>query len=59
MFICDRVRGEFDQQCVSLRQLHTNGQSIPKLVDIIELMEANLEEPIEFDELAVFVDASF
>ncbi|SIS55647.1 GlxA family transcriptional regulator [Neptunomonas antarctica] len=58
MFICDRVRGEFDQQRVSLRQLHTNGQPMPKLVDIIELMEANLEEPIELDELASFVAVS-
>jgi transcriptional regulator GlxA family with amidase domain len=58
MFICDRVRGEFDQQRVSLRQLHTNGQPMPKLVDIIELMEANLEEPIELDELASFVSVS-
>jgi transcriptional regulator GlxA family with amidase domain len=58
MFICDRVRGEFDQQRVSLRQMHTNGQPMPKLVDIIELMEANLEEPIELDELASFVTVS-
>ena len=30
----------------------------PKLVDVIELMENNLEEPIELDELATFVDVS-
>ncbi|WP_458576284.1 helix-turn-helix domain-containing protein [Aliamphritea spongicola] len=41
-----------------MRQLHNNGQPKPKLVDIIELMEANLEEPIELDELARFVDVS-
>lgn len=58
MFICDRVRGEFDQQRVSLRQMHTHGQPVQKLVDIIELMEANLEEPIELDELASFVSVS-
>ena len=58
MFICDRVRGEFDQQRVSLRQMHTHGQPVPKLVDIIELMEANLEEPFELDELASFVAVS-
>ena len=58
MFICDRVRNEFDQQRVPLRQLHHSGQPKPKLVDVIELMEANLEEPIELDELASFVDVS-
>ncbi|MFT5720099.1 MAG: transcriptional regulator GlxA family with amidase domain [Motiliproteus sp.] len=58
MFICDRVRGEFDQQRVSLRQMHTQGQPVQKLVDIIELMEANLEEPIELDELASYVAVS-
>ena len=58
MFVCDRIRSEFDQQRIPLRQLHNNGQPKPKLVDIIELMEANLEEPIELDELARFVDVS-
>ncbi|MEH6580015.1 MAG: GlxA family transcriptional regulator [Amphritea sp.] len=58
MFICDRVRSEFDQQRVPLRQLHNSSQPKPKLVDVIELMEANLEEPIELDELASFVDVS-
>ncbi|WP_432474534.1 GlxA family transcriptional regulator [Amphritea sp. HPY] len=58
MFVCDRIRGEFDQQRVPLRQMHNSGQPKPKLVDVIELMENNLEEPIELDELACFVDVS-
>ncbi|MDO6561949.1 GlxA family transcriptional regulator [Amphritea sp. 1_MG-2023] len=58
MFICDRIRSEFDQQRVPLRQLHNGGDSKPKLVDVIELMENNLEEPIGLDELAAFVSVS-
>lgn len=57
MFICDRIRSEFDQQRVPLRQLNKGGCK-PKLVDVIELMENNLEEPIDLDELAAFVDVS-
>lgn len=58
MFICDRIRGEFDQQRMPLRQLHNSSEIKPKLVDVIELMENNLEEPIELDELAEFVHVS-
>ena len=58
MFICDRIRSEFDQQRVPLRQLHNSGESKPKLVEVIELMESNLEEPIGLDELAQFVNVS-
>ena len=57
MFICDRIRSESDQQRVPLRQLNKGGCK-PKLVDVIELMENNLEEPIDLDELATFVDVS-
>ena len=56
MFICDRVRGEQDQQRVPLR--HVLGTSQPKLLEIVALMEANLEEPIALDELARYVDVS-
>lgn len=58
MFICDRIRTESDQQRVLLRQVSNGGGFKPKLVDVIELMENNLEEPIDLDELAVFVDVS-
>lgn len=56
MFICDRMRGEQDQQCVPLR--HVLGTSQPKLLEIVALMEANLEEPIALDELANYVNVS-
>lgn len=58
MFICDRIRSDQDQQRIPLRQVHKSGESKPKLVDVIELMENNLEEPISLDELASFVDVS-
>ncbi|SEL88145.1 GlxA family transcriptional regulator [Halomonas daqiaonensis] len=56
MFICDRVRGESDQQRVPLK--HVLGTTQPKLLEIVALMEANLEEPIGLDELADYVDLS-
>lgn len=58
MFICDRIRSESDQQRMPMRQFNSVGMCTPKLVDVIELMENNLEEPIELDELATFVDVS-
>ncbi|MBS9404747.1 GlxA family transcriptional regulator [Halomonas sp. TRM85114] len=56
MFICDRVRGENDHQRVPLK--HVLGTTQPKLLEIVALMEANLEEPIGLDELADYVDLS-
>lgn len=56
MFICDRVRGEQDLQRVPLK--HVLGTTQPKLLEIVALMEANLEEPIGLDELAHYVDVS-
>ncbi|MBJ7537512.1 GlxA family transcriptional regulator [Marinomonas transparens] len=58
MFICERIRNESDQQRMPLRQFNQAGVCTPKLVDVIELMENNLEEPIELDEMATFVDVS-
>lgn len=58
MFICDRIRSEFDQQRVPLRQMQSSGDYKPKLVETIELMENNLEEPIDLDDLAKYVDVS-
>lgn len=58
MFICERIRTESDQQRMPLRQLNNGGGCKPKLVDVIQLMENNLEEPIELDEMAAFVDVS-
>ena len=53
MFIYERIRNEQDHQRVPLK--HTNQ---PKLQEIVALMEANLEEPIDLDELACYVDVS-
>ncbi|ADZ91002.1 GlxA family transcriptional regulator [Marinomonas mediterranea] len=58
MLICDRIRSDQEQQRVPLRQYGNGGNFKPKLVDVIELMENNLEEPIELDELASFVSVS-
>lgn len=56
MFICDRIRDESDQQKVPLR--HVLGTTQPKLVEVVALMEANIEEVIEMDELAHYVGLS-
>ncbi|WP_148253564.1 choline metabolism transcriptional regulator GbdR [Aidingimonas lacisalsi] len=56
MFIYDRVRSEQDQQRVPLK--HVLGTTQPKLLEIVALMEANLEEPIGLHELAHYVDVS-
>jgi len=56
MFICDRVRGESDHQRIPLR--HVLGTTQPKLVEVVSLMEANIEEAIELDELAAYVGLS-
>lgn len=56
MFICDRVRGESDHQRIPLR--HMLGTTQPKLVEVVSLMEANIEEAIELDELAAYVGLS-
>jgi transcriptional regulator GlxA family with amidase domain len=56
MFLCDRVRLDSEQQRTPLRRQLTTAQ--PKLAEVTELMEANLEEPIELEELASFVGIS-
>ncbi|MEX1216817.1 GlxA family transcriptional regulator [Saccharospirillum sp.] len=56
MFLCDRVRLDSEQQRTPLRRQLTTAQ--PKLAEVTELMEANLEEPIELEELAAFVGIS-
>ncbi|MBJ7556820.1 GlxA family transcriptional regulator [Marinomonas spartinae] len=58
MFICERIRGESDIQRMPLRQVNNGVSCTPKLLDVIQLMENNLEEPIELDEMAVFVGVS-
>jgi len=56
MFICERMRNEQDQQRIPLR--HVLGTTQPKLLEVVALMEANLEEPIDLDQLADYVDVS-
>jgi transcriptional regulator GlxA family with amidase domain len=56
MFIYERIRNEQDHQRVPLR--HTLGTNQPKLQEVVMLMEANLEEPIELNELASHVGVS-
>lgn len=53
---CDRVRTEEEQQRVPLR--HVLGTSQPKLLEVVALMEANVEEPLELEELADAVNVS-
>ncbi|WP_298188131.1 GlxA family transcriptional regulator [uncultured Pseudomonas sp.] len=50
LLLCDRMRGSREQQRVPLRQKLGNAQ--PKLSQIVAIMEANLEEPLELEELA-------
>ncbi len=56
MFICDRGRNETDYQRIPLR--HVLGTAQPKIVEVVSLMEANIEEAIELDELATYVGLS-
>ncbi|AEF24199.1 GlxA family transcriptional regulator [Pseudomonas fulva] len=56
MFIYERIRNEQDHQRVPLK--HMLGTNQPKLQEIVALMEANLEEPIDLDQLALYVDVS-
>jgi transcriptional regulator GlxA family with amidase domain len=56
MFVYERIRNEQDHQRVPLK--HMLGTNQPKLQEIVTLMEANLEEPIDLDELAAYVSVS-
>ncbi|WP_338570030.1 GlxA family transcriptional regulator [Pseudomonas canadensis] len=56
MFVYERIRNEQDHQRVPLK--HILGTQQPKLQEIVALMEANLEEPINLDELAAYVALS-
>lgn len=55
-FICERIRDSKDRQRIPLRQRF--GASQPKLVEAVELMESNIEEPMSLDELARHVGIS-
>ncbi|MBL09739.1 MAG: AraC family transcriptional regulator [Acidiferrobacteraceae bacterium] len=55
-FIYDRIRGPNDRQRIPLKQRFGNSQ--PKLIEAVELMESNIEEPMGLDELAQHVGVS-
>ena len=55
-FICDRVRRADDEQKIPIRHLTSNHSR--KLTLAVELMEANLKEPLSQTELADYVDLS-
>ena len=55
-FTCDRIRSADDQQRVPLN--HDIARLSKKLVMAVELMEANIREPISQAELAAYVDLS-
>lgn len=56
MFVCDRVRGESEQQPMPMHPGLARAQ--PKLAEAAQLMEANIEEPIELQELATLAGIS-
>ncbi|HWT70216.1 MAG TPA: GlxA family transcriptional regulator [Pseudomonas sp.] len=56
MFVYERIRNEQDHQRVPLK--HVLGTHQPKLQEIVALMEANLEEPLDLDNLAEYVELS-
>ena len=56
LLLCDRVRGERERQRVPLRTLLGSAQ--PKLSQVVAIMEANLEEPLELEQLAVYAGRS-
>ena len=55
-FMCERIRGTNDRQRIPLR--HHLGTNQPRLVEAVSLMEANLDEPMQLDELAHHVKLS-
>ncbi|MDH3748516.1 MAG: GlxA family transcriptional regulator [Gammaproteobacteria bacterium] len=55
-FVYERVRGSEDRQRVPLK--HTVGNQSEKLIIAVELMEANIKEPISQTELANYVGLS-
>jgi transcriptional regulator GlxA family with amidase domain len=55
-FVYERVRQSADQQRVPLR--HTVGNQSEKLIIAVELMEANIREPVSQTELASYIGLS-
>ncbi len=55
-FLVERVRKQNDRQRLSIRLQLGTGQ--PKLMDAVEYMEANLQEPISLSEIASYIGLS-
>lgn len=55
MLVCDRLREGHEPQLKNDHQLFANK---PKLAEAVQLMEANIEEPIELQEIAFYVGVS-
>ncbi|SNC65903.1 Transcriptional regulator GlxA family, contains an amidase domain and an AraC-type DNA-binding HTH domain [Marinobacter sp. es.048] len=56
MFVCDRIREDREQQPMPMHPGLAKAQ--PKLAEAAQLMEANIEEPIELQELAMLAGIS-
>ncbi|GAB3489225.1 GlxA family transcriptional regulator [Marinomonas epiphytica] len=55
-FVCERIRTHEDPQRIPLQTRIGNGQ--PKLIEAVQLMEANIREPLSTDDLAYHVGVS-
>ncbi|MBW7471791.1 GlxA family transcriptional regulator [Marinobacter sp. F4218] len=56
MFVCDRLREESERQPLPL--LPRLASSQPRLAEVAQLMEANIEEPLDLGELAALAGTS-
>ncbi|REG82866.1 AraC family transcriptional regulator with amidase-like domain [Marinomonas pollencensis] len=55
-FVCERIRTHDDPQRIPLQARIGTGQ--PKLVEAVQLMEANIREPLSSDDIAYHVGVS-
>ena len=55
-FVCERIRTNEDPQRIPLQARIGTGQ--PKLVEAVQLMEANIREPLSSDDIAYHVGVS-
>ncbi|MBR7889459.1 GlxA family transcriptional regulator [Marinomonas sp. A79] len=55
-FVCERIRTHEDPQRIPLQARIGTGQ--PKLVEAVQLMEANIQEPLSSDDIAFHVGVS-
>lgn len=55
-FVCERIRTHDDSQRIPLQARIGVGQ--PKLVEAVQLMEANIQEPLSTDDIAYHVGVS-